>query len=528
MKKLGLILKTAGAGLFAAFAFSSCGKEYAAVPEPVEISIAAWDAENSLAGDEVLSRIEEKLNIKIIPVNMTWDDYIEKVRLWASAGSLPDVFTGDFRNSALYRQWAEQDIIRSIPEELDEYPSLQKYLEGKASQDARLDGALYCIPRQTYPSQEWTCLDRMICYRWDLAQEAGIEKEPETWEEFQEMISAIIKADPEGTGIGGLTAADKNQLCGMLLPYASPIAAEGGGGAGYRWMRDKDGLCKPVYFVEDMTAAFQLARNMYDSGVIENDIMLTTNWSAEDKFLSGRSAAMVIAGGMENKYGNIGRYWKEVHGTEYLEDVKALDLMPDKDGNKSYPAWGYAWSESYINGAVSEEKLDKILQLYDYLLSDEGAFLSNYGPEGILYGWEDGKAKLHDPGVSITDNYPSCGVLAYLVRWNPAPYDGRFVTPCPPEYMEVNRRLVEQAAEVVIPEFEPRCEQVMLELDIDFTIHFCDDLMEIMTGEEPVELMWEEICRQYDEQGLQQVIRQVNERLEALEKEEGPSPMDEQ
>ena len=96
------------------------------------------------------------------------------------------------------------------------------------------------------------------------------------------------------------------------------------------------------------------------------------------------------------------RYWKDVHGTEYLDDVKALNLMPDKNGKKSYPMWGYAWSESFINASVSDEKLDKILQLYDYLLSDEGALLSTYGPEGELYDMKDGKVTLHNPCLLYT------------------------------------------------------------------------------------------------------------------------------
>lgn len=71
-----------------------------AADDPVEISIAYWDADSAFVGDDVLSEIEDKLNIKITPVNITWDDYTQKIQLWASSGSLPDVFAGDFRKSA--------------------------------------------------------------------------------------------------------------------------------------------------------------------------------------------------------------------------------------------------------------------------------------------------------------------------------------------------------------------------------------------------------------------------------------------
>lgn len=480
---------------------------------PTEISIAIWNADEAFAGDEVLSQIEEKLNIKIKPMNVTWDDYMQKIQLWASSGSLPDVFAGDFRNNSTYSQWANQGVIKAIPEDLSAYPNLEAYLQGQAAQDAKLGGTLYCIPRQTYPSQEWTCVDRIICYRWDLAQKAGITKEPENWQEFQDMMKAIIAADPDGTGVGGLTASDKNLVGGIVMPYASPIVEENG--AAFKWVETEDGTFKPAYFTEDVVAGFQLARDMYESGVIEKDIALTANQSSEEKFLQGKSAAIVIAGGFGSRYSNTARYWKDVHGTEYLDDVKALNLMPDKNGKKSYPMWGYAWSESFINASVSDEKLDKILQLYDYLLSDEGALLSTYGPEGELYDMKDGKVTLHNPDAMVKDTYPSTDALAVLARWNPSSYDSRFVATSPEEYSAVDRSLVEQAKEVKIPEYNQRCTQLVMELGIDFGISFNDDFLNIMTGTEPVEEMWAEIVKGYEANGLEDMIQQVNDALAA-------------
>ena len=478
--------------------------------DPVEISIAIWDADKAFAGEAVLESIEQKLNIKITPMQVTWDDYLQKVQLWASSGSLPDVFIGDFRNTTFYPQWANQGVIKAIPENLDAYPTLKEYLSGQASQDAKLHGNLYCIPRQTYPSQEWTTLDRVIAYRWDLAQDAGITKEPETWKEFQDMMSAIMAKDADGTGIAGMTGMPL-LLTGAFLPYASSLSAEGGGGAGFRWVKDEDGLFKPAYFTGDTVKALQLARDMYNSGVIEKDIALNKGTAAEDKFLQGKSAAILVAGGYSNLYANVGRYWKEIHGSEFTDDVKALNLMPDVNGNKSYPAWGYAWSESYINANVSDEKLDKILQLFDYLLTDEGAFLSNYGPEGEFYDMVDGKVQLHDSSVVITDTYPSLGALGVLARWSPSAYDERFVSAVPEEYVGVNNQLVEQATDVVVPDYDEQSSALMLEKEIDFKINFQDDFLSIMTGTEDVEKMWDELYKQYEANGLNDAITQINE-----------------
>lgn len=477
--------------------------------ERMEISIGIWNAQTSLAGDPVLAQIEERFGVTFVPMDMTWDDYYAKLERRAATDSLPDLFAGDFRNSPYYYQWIQEGLLCPIPEDLSAYPELEQYMEGLAeSQVSPVDGLLYCIPRQTYPSQAWTSIDRIIAYRWDLAQAAGIEREPETWEEFQEMMLAIIREDPENKGIQGLTTGGLDTISGLLLPYASSIAVSDG--TQFFWKMDQDGVYRPVYFTEDLIPAFQLGRDLYTSGAIERDAVLQTTKGAQERFLRGESAAILYAGGFNGIYGSVGIHWEEHHENSFLEDVKALKLMPDKNGNKAYPIWGYAWSESYISARVDQEKLDRILQIYDYLLSEEGAFLATYGPEGDFYEIVDGRVELYDSEAYIAGKYPSCGVFSVLVRWNPSLYDERFPSTDPAGYAQVNHELVREAESVAIPEYEPRCRDIMREEQIDFVISVGDDFLRIMTGEEPVEDMWAQIRQEYEEKGLEEVIQAVN------------------
>ena len=487
-----------------------CTTGAVAEPAPMEITVAIWNADEAFsASDDVLQAIQDKLGIKIIPQNMTWDDYAQKAQLWASSDSLPDVFIGDIRTTGTYSQWADQGVIHAIPEDLSAYPTLSAYLEGQAAQDAKIRGVLYCLPRQTYPSQEWTTADRMIVYRWDLAQKAGVTKEPETWQEFSDMIKAIIAADPDGTGIAGMTSTGNGLLVGMFMPYASSIDVMAAEGLGFKWV-DDNGTYKPAYFVKDTKAALQLARDMYTDGVIESDIALTNNQAANDKFLQGKSAAILVSGGFGGTYETIGRYWQEVHGSDYLDDVRVIGPMPNVDGELAYPIWDYAWSETYISAKVSDEKLDKILQLWDYLLTDEGGFLTTYGPEGVLYDMVDGKVVMKDENVLASDVYPSITALNYLARWNPSSYDDRYVASCPAAYNDVTIALVNKVANVPIPEYNQDCTNVLMTMDVDFSIKMNDDFMVIMTGEDPVDQMWAELVKDYEYDGLNEVIEAVN------------------
>lgn len=478
-----------------------------------EITIAYWDADAAFAGDEVLEEVEKKLDIKLKPVNVTWDDYLQKIQLWASSGSLPDVFVGDFRNSKIFAEWATQGVIKAIPEDLSQYPNLDEYMSNEdVVSSAKVDGTIYCIPRKSYPSQEWTATDREIAYRWDLAQKAGITKEPENWEEFDAMIQAIIKADPEGTGIQGLTANNKGLFSSMFLPYASKMVCDQG--IAYKWIESKDGGYKPAYFEEDLMPAFQLMRDMYTSGTIEKDIALTNNQTSREKFLQGKSAAILYGGGVgADNYNNLAKYWEGVHGNDFLEDVKVLNLMPDINGEPAYPMTDYAWSETYLNASIDDAKMNKVFELYDYLLSEEGGIFTTYGPEGELYDMEDGKVVLHE-GANTKETYPSVGVFESLVRWTPNAYDEKYATSWPDAYNQINRGLAEQAKEIEAPEYNAECTEKVKELGIELSINLEDDVIGIMTGSDPVEKMWDDVYKQYQNNGLDDVVQQVNDALE--------------
>lgn len=145
-------------------------KDYSAEKQ-IEISLAIWGVEEALSSnDEVLQKIETKFNIKLIPENITWEDYTEKIQLWAASGSLPDVFVGGFRTTANFRKWAQQGLLKEIPEDLSYYPTLEKYMDSEERDTCMVDGKTYCIFRQTFAEQSANARQTAIAYRWDLAQ----------------------------------------------------------------------------------------------------------------------------------------------------------------------------------------------------------------------------------------------------------------------------------------------------------------------------------------------------------------------
>lgn len=480
--------------------------------EMVEVSVTIWGAEDGLANpdDPILKQLEERTGVKLIPQNITWDDASQKVQLWATNGQLPDIFVGDFAGQSFYSNWIEQGVIRALPDDISMYPNLEEHMKMERAQAAKRDGKFYMIPRTTYGDISYSVLDRNVVYRWDLAQAAGVMKEPETYEEFCDMIKKIVEADPEGKKVSGMTQALPELIGGFVYPYAGIIDK--------KWVADENGQFVPSYFADRdaLVSAMQFGRDMYEEGVIEKDIALAKLETSKEKYLQGQSAAMVFAwAGPAGLYNNIARDYDALYGEgSFLEDNRIAKLYPSEDGNKYYFIDTEAWSESYISSKVDDEKMAAICKLYDYLYSEEGSRLVFSGFEGEDYDLVDGTVVMKE-GVNLSDKYTFCNVnsnISSLAMWNPESWDISFPSTIPAEYRKLNEERHEDAVQNgTLPKYYDSVLFISTPLKDSFVYSTNDDLLQIMMGTEPVEKMVDDLLANYESKGLSKMLAEVNE-----------------
>lgn len=485
--------------------------------KPVEVSIAIWGVEEALSDpdDPILKQIEEKTGVKLVPQNVTWDDSEQKIQLWATNGQLPDIFAGDYVSKSFYGNWIEQGVIRALPSDLSAYPNLAEHMNMERAQAAARDGKLYMIPRTTYGDITYSVQDRNVVYRWDLAQAAGVTKEPETYEEFCDMIKKIIAADPDNKSISGMTQAIPQMIGGFVFPYAGILDK--------KWVVGEDGQFVPGYFSDKnaLVDAMQFARNMYNDGVIEKDIALAKLETSKEKYLQGQSAAMVFAwSGPAGLYNNIGRDYDELYGEgSFLKNNRIAKLYPAKDGNKYYFVDTESWSETYISSKVNDEKMDAICRLFDYLYSEEGSRLVFCGFEGEDYDIKDSKVVMRE-GVILSDKYAFCNNnsnLNSLAMWNPESWDNSFPSTIPLEYRKLNDARHNDAKENgTLPKYYDSVMFLSTPLKDAFIYNANDDLLQIMMGTEPVDKMVDNLFAYYETKGLNDMLAEVNAKAAQL------------
>ena len=492
---------------------STVAEETGTPKDHMELSVAFWDIDQALANaenDQFIQKVEKDLNITLKPINITWDDYSQKIQMWAASSQLPDIFSIDAIGTQYYRNWTQQGVVKALPEDLSKYPTLATYMSNPDIQAMKEDGKLYCVPRGLYDSLDYCAHDRNVWYRWDLAQKAGVTKEPETWDEFKNMLDTIIKADPEKKKIGGLTAVNVKQLGGFFWLFSNPAAMSDGSGSDFKWIKD-NGKYIPAVFSENSLPSLENARDMYQRGLIDKDIALVKGQEGYDKFASGKAAALLEVG-YDNVSTKMISRWKKLYpDTHMLDSVKRVKYFPSTDGNKYHAVFRTFWSESYFSGTIDDKKLDRVLMLYDYFLRPETKEAYRFGVKDVDYKKEGDKIVTITSLDDLKKKQPSMETIQGLVE-----FDNKFQTD--PNNFTLDPRLVQSGIadmevvrkETKLPDYEAKLTYVSTPTKDKFTIMDHDFLLNIMMGNKPVKDMWEGVKKEYEAKGLGKMIDEVN------------------
>lgn len=516
-KMIGVVLSTAMAlTAMPANVFADDG-------EKMKISIACWDIQDQFqsdnaANDTIFNEMCEKLNVEIEPVQVTWNDWTEKNNVWAASGQLPDMFVGALAtdNTAQYKNWARQGIIKAFPEDLSAYPNIERVMEMDSVQPLKVDGKFYMFPRMTYEDAESWVMDRVINYRKDWAAEAGWTEVPKTFDEFVEMCTAVKELHPEATILSVNTI-------NYLLYLGTDIMPEFCLESSFVYENEK---WIPNYASEKVPEILERFQKLYNSGILDADFVTSKDGDAVNKFLSGKSFAHVHGAFSTAQMQQL----KEADDT--ITDINdAVGIIPSftaEDGNNYYFSTYPYWSETFISNTVDDEKMEKCLEILDYMSSDEYTVLKNNGIEGVDWEKQDGKAvSLLEPGMLLEDKYPISqgGKFGCFASWNNdfAYNEAKTVNPDPEmaEYEAMKTAIYNNGKEnqTAAPiNFDVMLmDNEQLANNGNLKKYFIENLPNIIIGDGDVTEAYNKLIGELNNMGLQEMIDSVT----AQAKEEG-------
>lgn len=393
--------------------------------EHLTISIGYWNIDNMVNAqekDELLNYIEELFNITINPVLVDWSNYKERYRILSSTNNLPDIHANltisstDSNDSSLLHSFIDNKQIRSIPHDLSRFPNLSKEIQSLGPL-LNIEDNIYTIPRISFHDPILGSSDAAILVRKDWMENLNLEN-PKNLDEFIHLVSAFANDDPNQSGQHDTLGYNVNNRIALGKWLILGIAPESNI---FSWV-EKDGRYIPTYTTEEFKSTVSTFHTLYQGGGLDPNFYTKKSNDAVDDFIHGKLGALEYksspAAIME-----LEERWNTCQDKPFDQCVTSLNIFPAPDGKLYSNDSNLFWSETLISSSVDDQKMERILYLFDYLLSDEGWALTHYGMEGIDYDYTNEQYRCLldvDDSALITvleDKYPSLLLFSTLASW---------------------------------------------------------------------------------------------------------------
>lgn len=484
--------------------------------EPMTISIGHWESDYLTQGgenDAILQLLQDKFNVTFEGRGVSWSDYSEKYKLWAASGELPDIFATSEINKESYFTWIDQGIVKALPDDLSKYPKVAALLELPDVKPLEIDGSFYILPRKTYTSYDMWAMDKNMIIRKDWLEKLNLPM-PTSFEEFKSVVKTMVEADIDGNNVDDTIGITHKALwaLGALLMDTTPATISS------TWV-EEDGQWIPPYMSKDVIPGIKNLKTLYTEGLLDRDFAIMKTNDGIDKFSQGNCAVLATQG-VTIHLENIKKSWEKYNNDIPFEDAVAIvPLFSHKDGKKYAYNSPIYWSETYFNGDMSDAKMDRILAIYEYLLSDEFGVIKSYGIENVDYK-KDGEeyTNLLAEDEQLSEKYPSLRVFEVLASWGQeqslkrdavsyAKY-GKGITDMAVDYYEY----VKEEATPTPINFDIRLMSTPGKAKIK-SISFFNDVAAVILKEGDVETEWAKVLENYRAVGVDEAIKEVNEAL---------------
>lgn len=397
---------------------------------PVELTILTGNDKGiDYTQTKAVKIIEEKTNTKLKFITASYGDaYENKQNVTLASGEYPDLMT--ITNNANELKYVENGLLLPLNKYWDKYPNIKSSRSDEIwNVMTHKDGNVYVIPRNAkIGSTVVNHLNLMLMYRKDWLDKGGF-KIPTTLEEFIQVADYVSNGDPDGNGKKDTFAMVGAQ--GKVDNYFSHIF--GAFGVQVNYWYDKNGTIINGTVQPETKEALKLLQQMYAKGMIDPEFITDDTNRYLDKARKGTfGSGMMYGHGVDtSNFDNIYLPFKKNNPDgEYLPGTlfkqPGYELMgvnmPSMRGNKR---------GSILAGTKNPEAA---LRVMDFIASDEGTKLYNFGVEGETYKIEDGVVKtfateeqlkeygvqLYFPHVVNTPDYSKVSKVyqEYIIKWN--------------------------------------------------------------------------------------------------------------
>ncbi|GHU07544.1 hypothetical protein FACS1894151_02040 [Spirochaetia bacterium] len=343
------------------------------------------DSKDYNNGDEFGQSWTRRFNIDFDIISIAGNNWAESIRIWINSGDAPEIMVMSYNHSETVG-YAEQGMIHRLPDNWKtKYPNIAKSQANVplAAIAEEQMGGTYVLFRPLYSNNRPTrkLTDHMSIYlRKDWGAAAGVQtKTVMTVAEifdYARKVKALNPANvpnfyPINCNTGGISlfVMSNSTYNGYYTPYYKGLDGK------YHW-----GPADQETF-----ESLKLVSQAYREGLIDPEFYSVTGTDDIARFYTAGTSALMWTAAMANGMTRQDTYMKNDLGVNFTEVVEMVTILGLDNHYHGYSLQNY-WGAIAFSPDLSDEKLDRILQMYDYSCSDDGQLEIRLGVYGV--DWE--------------------------------------------------------------------------------------------------------------------------------------------
>lgn len=406
------------------FTFIACNSnddEYEGDKLKISIRNLYFDAWSG--GDAYLEQIEEQFGVKLKLSSYSWQDWDSQVTGAINGNNMSDVFQFDldsYNYATTYLDWVEGEVLKPLPEDMSKWPNLSRVINSISNIDAfKVDGKLYCLPIIKNPVDTAdTYSPFTYVYRRDWAKELGVYQENDvyTWEQFETLLSTFYTAKCQSGDFFALVDVE----------WGFPSVTNFYKLAPHCFVKDSTGKYVSNYATTQYQQGLSKAKEYIDNKIYGYDQYNAKAGDPAERYYAGRVGVFYENLSLSN-YTTLRKKLASnpaYNTMEKLNDATAIMKVTSPDGMYCLEGNENWFSATMFNSDISDAKLEKILDIMEWTLSEEGTMMATYGFEDYDYVKNaDGSVTLMEAGW---EKDPTTG--KYIEKLNGAKYLRYMVT----------------------------------------------------------------------------------------------------
>ncbi|MEK3885738.1 extracellular solute-binding protein [Paenibacillus sp. PL2-23] len=369
--------------------------------EPVKEKLAISMVVPSYAGGgwpdnnhPTIKYLNEKFNIELDVQWIPGPNYNEKLNVLAASDNLPDIYRAN-PGSNLYEKWQGEGAFVELSSYIDNYPNLKNAFPEEYWKFLNPKDKIYGVPygAPTNPTA--------FVVRKDWLDNVGLSvPNPDTFtiDEFYEIAKAFALKDPDQNGKNDTLGFSFGKFSGELpLRYAFGLS-DG-------WMEIGGELVPYIVQEAEMKEYLTFLNKAYKEGVLDKDFPINEGQAINEKVSSGKLGLAI-----------------HIPIALLRNEAKVKEVQPNAEFVQLAPPIGPTGiqlndsvellDKVVLNGKMDQAKVERILEMMDWWVTDEGTDIIKNGPPNVFYK-DNG-----DGTFTPTDEALSEGTrLAILNNW---------------------------------------------------------------------------------------------------------------